>query len=423
MNCFICWRAGGLLFHLRGAGGGDRARALASGPGLGGVCTGSTREGCRGWRSACYSQDLSGAPADPFRWLEDGDAPAVARWTEAQKPDPEGAGPTSGARGAGGTARTSLCHRVARRAGLPAALPGHGRRKPGQPAGTSLLLHAPRRRTEPGGALCARRPPRRRCPLVDVNRERADGTRALDWWFPSDDGARVAYGTLRRRQRGVAASGARRRERTGRGDQIPRTRTCSLAWTSRRQRLFLHALSEARARCRPARRVSPRRLLPPPRRDPARGLKSSATVAIAPTGPASISRPTVAGWWSASPRGGPRARCTSSTGTPPPPPAPSATDRRGRRRRRTVRRRRSARRSHLSLTTSGAPRGRIFAVDPKEPARAHWREVVPEGEDVSSAPSISTVASPSASCTTPPRDCGWSISAGPRSPARRTPPG
>ena len=25
--------------------------------------------------------------------------------------------------------------------------------------------------------------------LVDVNRERADGTRALDWWFPSDDGS------------------------------------------------------------------------------------------------------------------------------------------------------------------------------------------------------------------------------------------
>jgi prolyl oligopeptidase len=34
------------------------------------------------------------------------------------------------------------------------------------------------------------------------------------------------------------------------------------------------------------------------------------------------------------------------------------------------------------LTTSGAPRGRIFAVDPARPARADWREVVPEGEDV-----------------------------------------
>ena len=30
------------------------------------------------------SSIVSGAPADPYRWLEDGDAPAVARWTEAQ---------------------------------------------------------------------------------------------------------------------------------------------------------------------------------------------------------------------------------------------------------------------------------------------------------------------------------------------------
>jgi len=28
--------------------------------------------------------------------------------------------------------------------------------------------------------------------LVDVNAERTDGTRALDWWFPSDDGALIA---------------------------------------------------------------------------------------------------------------------------------------------------------------------------------------------------------------------------------------
>ena len=30
--------------------------------------------------------------------------------------------------------------------------------------------------------------------LVDVNGDRPDGTRALDWWFPSDDGGLVAYG-------------------------------------------------------------------------------------------------------------------------------------------------------------------------------------------------------------------------------------
>ncbi|HVY39979.1 MAG TPA: prolyl oligopeptidase family serine peptidase, partial [Polyangia bacterium] len=33
-------------------------------------------------------------------------------------------------------------------------------------------------------------------------------------------------------------------------------------------------------------------------------------------------------------------------------------------------------------TTSGAPRGRIVAVDPQVPQRARWRDVVPAGEDV-----------------------------------------
>ena len=31
--------------------------------------------------------------------------------------------------------------------------------------------------------------------LVDVNQLAADGTVALDWWYPSDDGKYVAYGT------------------------------------------------------------------------------------------------------------------------------------------------------------------------------------------------------------------------------------
>ena len=32
-------------------------------------------------------------------------------------------------------------------------------------------------------------------PLVDVNQMATDGTIALDWWFPSEDGKYVAYGT------------------------------------------------------------------------------------------------------------------------------------------------------------------------------------------------------------------------------------
>ena len=66
--------------------------------------------------------------------------------------------------------------------------------------------------------------------LVDVNQMAADGTVALDWWFPSDDGKFVAYGT--------SPSGSEvstlRVIRTATGELLPdtieRTRAASVAW-------------------------------------------------------------------------------------------------------------------------------------------------------------------------------------------------
>src|SRR5437763_14571893 len=66
--------------------------------------------------------------------------------------------------------------------------------------------------------------------LVDVNQLAADGTVALDWWFPSEDGKYVAYGT--------SASGSEMstlhviETATGKllPDTIERTRACSIAW-------------------------------------------------------------------------------------------------------------------------------------------------------------------------------------------------
>jgi prolyl oligopeptidase len=66
--------------------------------------------------------------------------------------------------------------------------------------------------------------------LVDVNKLAADGTTALDWWFASEDGKYVAYGT--------SASGSEistlRVIETASGqllpDAIERTRAASLAW-------------------------------------------------------------------------------------------------------------------------------------------------------------------------------------------------
>jgi prolyl oligopeptidase len=66
--------------------------------------------------------------------------------------------------------------------------------------------------------------------LVDVNKMSTDGTTALDWWYPSDDGKYVAYGT--------SASGSEEstlhvvESATGKvlPDAIERTRFSSVAW-------------------------------------------------------------------------------------------------------------------------------------------------------------------------------------------------
>src|SRR3989454_3904636 len=66
--------------------------------------------------------------------------------------------------------------------------------------------------------------------LVDVNQMAADGTVALDWWFPSEDGKYVAYGT--------SASGSEESTlrvvemATGKvlPDTLERTRFASIAW-------------------------------------------------------------------------------------------------------------------------------------------------------------------------------------------------
>jgi prolyl oligopeptidase len=67
-------------------------------------------------------------------------------------------------------------------------------------------------------------------PLVDVNQMAADGTVALDWWFPTDDGKYVAYGT--------SHSGSEQstlhviETATGKllPDTIDRTRYANVAW-------------------------------------------------------------------------------------------------------------------------------------------------------------------------------------------------
>lgn len=66
--------------------------------------------------------------------------------------------------------------------------------------------------------------------LLDVNTLAADGTQSLDWWYPSEDGRRLAYGIS---VGGSEESILRVRDvDTGqdRPEVIPWTRACSLAW-------------------------------------------------------------------------------------------------------------------------------------------------------------------------------------------------
>ncbi len=331
------------------------------------------------------SSIVSGAPADPYRWLEDGDAPAVARWTEAQN----------------AATRKALDHLPGRAAleerfghlysigslGAPVSRP-NAAGQAGQTGKTSKAGQARR-------YFYTRRDGAQNQPvlyvreglqgadraLVDVNRERADGTRALDWWFPSDDGRRVAYGTS---DDGSEESLLRVRDlESGQdiGDQIPRTRACSLAWLPDgsgfyytrypkpgevppgeepyHRGVFFHQLGN----------------------DPAHDLKIFGDgrdrtdwpgVDLSPDGRWLVV--SVAQGWTKSEVHLYDRRATA--GAPKPPFVVAAGE--------------DARfdvvevlddRIYL-LTTSGAPRGRILSVNPKQPARAHWREVVPEGDDV-----------------------------------------
>jgi prolyl oligopeptidase len=74
--------------------------------------------------------------------------------------------------------------------------------------------------------------------LVDVNALAADGSLAIDWWYPSQDGRLVAYGLSRH---GDEESTLHVRDVDSghdRSDTIPWTRGCSLVWLPSRQGFY-----------------------------------------------------------------------------------------------------------------------------------------------------------------------------------------
>ena len=304
---------------------------------------------------------------DPYRWLEDADAPEVQRWTDAQN-----------------AATRRALDKVPGRAALEKRFwqlyeIGSVGVPVSRPAGKARRYFYTRRdgkQNQPvlyvrDGAAGDDRV------LVDVNGERADGTRALDWWFPSDDGALVAYGVS---DDGSEESVLRVRDvATGqdRADEIPRARSCSLAWTPD-GRGFYYTRYPAPGEV-PADEVKYHRAVYHHRLgdDPAKDRKLFGDgrdktdwpgVELSPDG--RWLAITVSQGWSKSEvyvvdiRAGGTPVAVAAGEDAKFNVVEMLDDR------------------LLLFTTSGAPRGRLYAVDPARPERARWRELIKESADV-----------------------------------------
>ncbi|HEY0711449.1 MAG TPA: hypothetical protein VGF45_02170, partial [Polyangia bacterium] len=162
--------------------------------------------------------------ADPYRWLENADAPEVAAWTAQQNAVMRKVLDAVPGRKAI-EERLWQLHEIGS-LGVP-VVKGKGKNRNYFYTRRTGKQNQPVLYVRKGGALAD---PSGDRVLVDVNKLAADGTKALDWWQPSEDGRRVAYG--------VSSNGDENSVlhvvdvATGRdlADVIPRTRAASVAW-------------------------------------------------------------------------------------------------------------------------------------------------------------------------------------------------
>jgi prolyl oligopeptidase len=154
--------------------------------------------------------------ADPYRWLEDGDAPETRDWTDRQNALTQ-------------AYLTSVPGRERIRSRLEKLLAIGVLGVPTPVRGRYFYLRRDGRQNQPvlywrqgvGGEDRV---------AVDPNTLSAAGTTALDWYYPSQDGSLLAYGLS---QNGSEESVLQVLElKSGRHlfDQIPRMRAASLAW-------------------------------------------------------------------------------------------------------------------------------------------------------------------------------------------------
>jgi len=161
------------------------------------------------------------AVADPYRWLEDGDAPEVVDWVAAQN---------AAARAVldGDPARAGWHRRLVELLELP-LVQGADRRGEllfcwERPPGAEQFVLSRRSATDHAVEPVV---------LLDPATLSADAATAIDWYEPSDDGSLIAVGTSEGGTESSTlriVSGEDGSPRGAAGDEIPNTRACSVAW-------------------------------------------------------------------------------------------------------------------------------------------------------------------------------------------------
>jgi prolyl oligopeptidase len=301
------------------------------------------------------------AVADPYRWLEDGTSPEVRAWVEKQNAFTRSALDRV-------PGRDRIHDRLAALldigyVGTPAPRKGRyfytaRRGKENQP-----ILYV---REGMGGAERV---------LLDPNTLAADGTVALDWWYPSRDGKLVAYGLSKD---GNEQSTLHVREVAGgkdRPDAIARTRACSLTWLPDGSGFYYTRYPAAAKRGEENynRRVFFHRLGDDPAGDAevfgdGRAKEDWPNVALSPDGRWLVVT-VQQGWARAEVYFKDRTR--DGAAFMPLIEGINALF--------TVVPRNEGFYVH---TNDGAPRYRVFRADPLKPARADWKEIIAEGPDV-----------------------------------------
>ncbi len=320
---------------------------------------------------------------DPYRWLEDGDAAEVKAWTERQNAHMRKALDAVPGRG-WIEQRLWRLHEIGT-LGVPVSkkLGGPGKAAKAKGQGKETIRYFYTRRTgkqnQPvlyvrDGLEGADRV------LVDVNALAADGTRSLDWWFASEDGRFVAYGVS---ANGDEESVLRVRDvATGKDlkDEIPRTRAASVAWRPDSKGFYYTRYptpgSVPKGDETYFRGVYHHRLGDDPAKDAkifgdGRDKKDWPQVALSPNG-RWLGIEVSQGWAKSElflldTRGKGAGQAT---------PVPMVTGREALYNLADVLDDRI-----LVHANEGAPRYRLFAVDPAKPGRDAWKELIPEGED------------------------------------------